>query len=175
MTGTTETLTPYGLAPTRTRQTRRTRRELALTLLPIAVLVVTLPTPVAAKDDDDRKNSKPAQRAPAPARPVAPVVNVPAARPLVAPQGAERMVSDSVRLTGINGSGAGPVRLDLEGGHPSTAYEVSYVPASNPTVGVVLGTVRTDSGGAFKGTAPEPMPAIAEAGRSGVLVLIRKG
>jgi len=172
MTGTTGVLTPNGLA--RATHTR-TRRGLALTLLPIAVLAVTLPAPVAANDDDDDgKKPKPPKRDPSPPAPVRPVVNVPAARPLVAPQGAERMVSNSVQLTGTNGSGAGPVRLDLEGAHPSTAYEVAYVPASNPTVGVVLGTVRTDNGGTFKGSAPEPMPAIAEAGRSGVLVLTRK-
>ena len=83
------------------------------------------------------------------------------------------MVSDTVRLVGADGTGAGSIRLDLAGAQPGSLYEVSYVPASNPTIGVLLGTIRTDAAGRFHGAAPAPMPVIAEPGRTGELVLHR--
>jgi hypothetical protein len=83
------------------------------------------------------------------------------------------MVSDPVQLIGVGGDGEGPVRLDVEGARANSAYEVNYVPASNPTMGVLLGTIKTDATGRFSGVVPESMPGIAEPGRTGVILLRR--
>jgi hypothetical protein len=173
-------------------------RRRALPLITALVAgALTLPAPVAADDDkdergkgkdkdddkgrgnDEKRQPAPRQPAPAPPPPTArpaqnPAQNVTQTGPFTAPQGTERMVSQPMRLAGPEGTGAGPVRLDVEGARPNSTYEVLYVPSSNPTLAVVLGQVRTDGAGAFKGTAPEPMPAIAEPGRTGHLVLSRK-
>jgi len=164
---------------------------------------LTLPAPAAADDDKDGRGKgrgkdddkgrgndekrQPAPRQPAPAAPAPaparqaqnspaqnPAQNVSQASTFTTPQGTERMVSQTVRLDGPEGTGAGPVQLDVEGARPNSVYDVLYVPSSNPTLAVVLGQVRTDGAGTFKGAAPEPMPAIAEPGRTGLLVLSRK-
>ena len=150
------------------------------------LLAGLLPVGAAADDDKDesgkgRGNEKDDEkrRAPAPPAPTArpPVTSqraaVPPATSLTTPQGTERLVSGPVQLAGVDGTGAGPVRLDVAGARPNSTYEVQYVPASNPTVGVILGRVQTDAAGRFAGTAPEPMPAIAEPGRRGAFAFRR--
>ncbi|HET7769687.1 MAG TPA: hypothetical protein VFN74_13000, partial [Chloroflexota bacterium] len=87
--------------------------------------------------------------------------------------GSDQMVSDSIRIAGHDGSGAGPLVLDVEGARPASAYQIVYVPQSNPGLGVILGTVRTDAAGAFKGAAPEPLPAIPDVARQGLVVFRR--
>ncbi len=88
-------------------------------------------------------------------------------------QGTERMVSDPVQVVGADGTGAGPVRLDVEGARPGSTYEVEYVPGSGAAGSVVLGRVQTDSAGRFAGAAPEPMPGLDVPGRTGVFVFRR--
>ena len=83
------------------------------------------------------------------------------------------MVSNPVRITGHDGTGAGPIHLDVEGARAASAYQVLYVPQSSLGTDIVLGTVRTDASGAFKGLAPQPLPAIDEARRIGVVVFRR--
>ena len=149
-------------------------------LLPLVGTFALLgPAPAWADDDDDDKkrgdkkddDKDDKKREPAPVRqPVIPASQAPS---LISRQGAERMVSDPVQLVGVDGSGAGPLRLDVEGARPNSVYEVMYVPASNPTIGVVLGNVRTDAAGTFKGGAPEELPAIGAPGRTGVVVFRR--
>ena len=85
------------------------------------------------------------------------------------------MVSERVRLHGKDGSGAGLVRVDLEGARPDSAYEVLYVPDGGASRGQPwpLGAIRTDARGAFHGAAPEPLIPLEEGARSGALVLRR--
>lgn len=131
------------------------------------------PRPAGPTPALERVPARPPAQGPAPAgrAPQSPPP-APAGQPsLVAPQGTERMVSEPVTLTGVDGTGAGPVRVDVAGARPNSVYEVIYVPASNPALAVSLGTIQTDAAGAFHGSVPQPMPALGEAGRSGVLVI----
>lgn len=167
------------------------RRILQLAFVAPALLASALPDAAAAsrarskrndddRDDDDGENGKkdrgPARpsRAPSPAAPAAVQANQPAApeaRPRA--QGTQRMTSDPMRLQGSDGTGAGPVRIDLEGAQANSGYQVAFVPASNPGSAVHLGTIRTDGRGTFHGAAPQPMPPIPPPGRAGVLMLSR--
>lgn len=149
-----------------------TRRTGLLLLAPLAFTAVTLfpGQALADKDgDDDGKKKRQPSRGNTPARP-APVVPASnqAAAALIVPQGTERMVSDAVVVAGADGSGAGPVRVDLQGARPATAYQVLYVPQGTTSVSSVpvsLGVITTDARGVFQGQAPTPLPALPDAGR----------
>lgn len=87
------------------------------------------------------------------------------------PQGTQRMVSDGVQLAGRDGTGAGPVVLDLAGAAPNQTYQVVYVPGGS-TSPVSLGAIKTDGTGTFRGVTPIEMPSLpAPADRQGTLVV----
>ena len=110
---------------------------------------------------------------PAPASPVHQTTTGQSARG-VTPQGTERMVSETVRLHGSDGSGAGPIRIDLAQAQANSVYDVTYLPTSEANRVVSLGTIRTSAQGTFTGETPVTMPSLEEAARSGVLVLQRR-
>jgi hypothetical protein len=160
---------------------RGLRRGLKLAFVAPAVLASVLPGEAAASSGPSSRKSKGNRGSPRPApapRPVGPAlvqVNQPSApRPaLPQPQGTQRLTSALLHVEGPDGSGAGPVRVDLDGAQPNSAYEVAFVPASNPGAPVPLGTIRTDGRGAYHGAAPQPLPPIAPPDRAGILVLTR--
>lgn len=145
---------------------------LRLAFVAPAILAVVAPGEAAANSDSSKKKRRaPVVQAPRPG-PRQPVnwlgpLNVPA------PQGTERMVSEPVRLHGVRGDGAGPVRIDLDGAQPGSAYEVAFVPRYDPHAVLPLGKIQTDGRGAFHGVAPEHVPPLLEIQRAGTLVLRR--
>ena len=162
-------------------------RRLLLSAVP-AALVALLPAAVRADDDDKNdKNDKDddkkrAERRPDPSpNPPRPTPTQPLSRDVAfgPPQslsgrrGSDQRVSNQVRMAGADGTGAGPLLLDVEGARPGAPYQVLYVPQSNPGVGLILGTVRTDAAGAFKGAAPEPLPPLPDPARLGIVVFRR--
>ena len=153
------------------------RRFSKLAFVAPAILLTVIPGQASASSGDKKSH----KGSPAPAKRVAPAAPQPVqpqpARlvALTAPSGTDRMVSDRVQLRGKDGSGAGQVRVDLEGARPDSAYEVLYVPEGGASRGQPwpLGSIRTDARGSYHGAAPEPLIPLEEAARSGTLVLRR--
>ena len=158
--------------------TKRTLTKLAF--IAPAVLLTAVPGEASASSGD-KKGNKGTKGGPAPAPRVTRAqiqiqpVEAPAPVPLTVPSGTDRLVSDRIRLHGKDGNGAGPVRVDLDGARPGTAYEVLYVPEGGSSRGQPfrLGAIRTDARGAFHGAAAEQMIPLEEAARAGTLVLRR--
>ena len=84
------------------------------------------------------------------------------------------MVSDPIQVSGQDGTGAGPVQLDLAEARPNSTYGVTYVPSSAPQRAIGLGEIKTDARGTFTGLTAELMPPLDAAARTGVLVLTRR-
>jgi len=139
---------------------------LRLAFVAPAVLAVALPGEASASSAKNARRPVPAPRLVQPVSWLGPS-NVPT------PQGTERMISDSVRLQGTRGDGAGPVRVELDGAQPNSVYEVAFVPNYDPGAVLTLGSVRTDARGAFHGAAPQPVPPLLEIQRTGMLVIRR--
>ena len=125
------------------------------------------------KDERGRTQIQPVPYSPSPTPPLSREVAFGPPPSFSSRRGSDQMVSEQVRMAGADGTGAGALLLDVEGARPGVPYQVLYVPQSNPGVGLILGTVRTDAAGAFKGAAPEPLPPLPDPARLGIVVFRR--